>query len=331
MKNTLEGVKSIISLQKTTNDSPKIRSLQGHTVTDPRTIANTFFWYVAAEAQSEVPFSYKRFSGYLPLPNQDSYYISPYTKEEIIEIILSFERKKSVGPNSIPTKIPRLLTDDISEHLSIIFNTSFATGIFPEKLNVAKVIPIHVKDYKLECSNYMPISLLSNIDKILEKLIRSRLMTFLTKQKILYLKQLGFRKNFSTAHVIINLIDSIENASEQNKFACGVFIDFKKAFDTVDREILLKKLWHYGIRGIANSRFISCLTDRMQYISINGISSDLLKVSFGVPQGSVLSLLLFLVYINDLHDSIRFSSPFNFGDDTGLLNIQAACVPSKEL
>ena len=119
MKNTWEGIRSIISLQKTTNDSPTIISLEGHTVTDPRTIANTFnsfFWYVAAEAQSEVPFSYKRFSGYLPLPNQDSYYISPCTKEEIIEIILSFERKKSAGPNSIPTKIPRLLTDDISEH-----------------------------------------------------------------------------------------------------------------------------------------------------------------------------------------------------------------------
>ena len=147
-------------------------------------------------------------------------------------------------------------------------------------------------------------------------------MKFLTEQKTLYLKQFGFRKNFSTANAILNFIDGIENAFDKNKFACGVFIDLKKAFDKVDHEILLKKLWHYGIRGIANGWFKSYFTNRIQYVSINGISSDLLKVNFGVPQGSVLGPLLFLLYINDLHNSIRFSSPFHFADDTGLLNIQ---------
>ena len=110
--------------------------------------------------------------------------------------------------------------------------------------------------------------------------MHNRLMKFLTERKMLYLKQFGFRKNFSTAHVIINLIDSIENAFDKNKFACGVFIDLKKAFDTVDHEILFKKLWHYGLNPISQTR--------MQYVSIDGISSDLLKVNFGVPQGSVL-------------------------------------------
>ena len=186
--------------------------------------------------------------------------ISPCTKEEIIKIIPNFKPRKLAGPNSIPTKIPRLFTDDISEHLSIIFNTSFATGIFPEKLKVAKVIPIHKKDSKLECSNYRPISLLSNIDKILEKLMHNRLMKFLTEQKILYLKQFGFRKNLSTAHAIINLIDNIKDAIDKNKCACRLFIDLRKAFDKVDHEILLKKLWHYGIRGLANDWFKSYLT-----------------------------------------------------------------------
>ena len=131
-------------------------------------------------------------------------------------------------------------------------------------------------------------------------------MKFLNEQKILYLKQFSLRKNFSTANFIINLIDSIENAFDKNKFACQVFIDLKKAFDTVDHEILLKKLWHYGIRGITNDWFKSYLTNRMQYISIDGILSDLLKVNFGVPQGLVLGPLLFLLYIYDLHSSVNF-------------------------
>ena len=148
-------------------------------------------------------------------------------------------------------------------------------------------------------------------------------MEFLTEHKILYLKQFGFRKNITTAHAIINLIDNIINAFDQNKFTCRV-IDFKKAFDTVDQEILLKKLWHSGIRQIANDWFKWYLTNRIQYVSINEILSDLPKVNFRVPKGSVLGRLLFLLYKNDLHNSIRFSSPFHFADNTGLLNIQGS-------
>ena len=155
MKSTWKGIRSIISLQKTSNDSPKIINLEDHTVTNPRTIANTFNNFFCSVA-AEVLFSYKTFFEYLPPPNQDSIFISPCRKEEIIEIISNFKPKKSAGPNSIPTKILRLLTDDISEHLSIIFSISFATGIFHEKLKIAKVIPIHKKDSKLECSNTDP-------------------------------------------------------------------------------------------------------------------------------------------------------------------------------
>ena len=135
-----------------------------------------------------------------------------------------------------------------------------------------------------------------------------------------------YRKNLSCLHFDDELrVQERQQMKDQQSCisVCGVFIDLKKAFDTVDHEILLKKLWHYGIRGIANDDwFKPYLTNRMQCVSIDGISSYLLKVNFGVPQGSVLGPLLFLLYINDLHNSMRFYSPFHFADDTGLLKTQ---------
>ena len=271
MKNAWKGIRSIISLQKTTNDSPVI-SLKDHTVTVQPTIGNTlnsFFCLVAAKFQSEVPFSYKTFFEYLPPPNQDFFFIVPCTKEEIIKIISNFKPKKSAGPNSIPTKILRLLTDDISKHLSIIFNISLATGIFPEKLKVSKVILIHKKNPKLECSNYRAISFLSNIDKILEKLMHNRLMKFLNEQKILYLSLASGRffplpMQWNIDNVIDKIkyiIDNIKNAFDKNRFPCRVFVDLKKAFYTVDHQILFKRLWHHGITGIANDWFESYATN----------------------------------------------------------------------
>ena len=132
-----------------TIDSPKIISLRYHPVTNPQATANTFnsfFCLVAAEVESEVSFSYKTFFEYLPPLNHESFFISPCTKAELIEIFSNFTSEKLAGPNSIPTKIVKLPQDEISEHLSIIFNILFTTRIFPEKLKVAIVIPIHKKD-----------------------------------------------------------------------------------------------------------------------------------------------------------------------------------------
>ena len=159
--------------------------------------------------------------------------------------------------------------------------------MFPSELKLAKVIPIHKKESKVLCSNYRPISLLSNIDKILEKLMHSRVYKFLTKNNLIYPLQFGFRQQHSTTHALHHLIKSIMNALDDGNFACGIFVDLQKAFDTVDHEILLEKLNHYGIRGLTNNWFKSYLSDRKQYVSINGFDSSLAKITCGVPQGSV--------------------------------------------
>ena len=170
--------------------------------------------------------------------------ITATNKEEICKII-SLNTNKFCGPNSIPTKILHFVRDQISKHLATICNLSFSIGIFPTILKTAKVITIHKKDSKLEVSNYRPISLLSNIDKIFEKLTHSRLIEYLEERQILYYKQFGFRKNFSTNHVILNLLEIIQKALDGGQIACGIFIGLEKAFDTVSHDILLEKLEHH--------------------------------------------------------------------------------------
>ena len=155
----------------------------------------------------------------------------------------------------------------------------------------------------------------------MEKLMHKRLMEFLNNQKVLYKKQFGFQINFSTSHAVISLIENIEKAIDNRMFVCGVFVDLQKAFDTVDHNILLRKLSHYGIRDIANSLFSSYLSNRKQFATINGFDSKIQSFRYGVPQGSVLGPLL-LTNINYLHNATKFSQSFHFADDTSLLNIQ---------
>ena len=219
-------------------------------------------------------------------------------------------------------KILKLAKEQIAEHICFIYHLSFTTGIFPDSLKITKVTPVYKKGSKLECANYRPITLLSNLDKITEKLMHKRLLRFLNNQIVLYKKQFGFQKSFSTAHAVTSLIENTEKTIDNKMFVCRVFVDLQKAFDTVDHNILLHKLSHYGIRDIANCWFSSYLSNRKQFVTINGFDSEIQSFQYGVPQGSVLGPLLFLIYINDLHNAIKFSQSFHFADDTCLLNIQ---------
>ena len=235
---------------------------------------------------------------------------------------------KGTGPNSLPTKVLLMLKDEIAHPLSIIFNISLKTGTFPNILKLAETIPIYKKGSKMDTCNYRPISLLSNINKLFEKMMYNRVFTFLEANKCIYNLQFGFRSKHSTNHALIEITEKIRCALDNHESACGVFIDLQKAFDTVNHDILVDKLMHYGIRGVANSWFKSYLTERTQYVSIDGYKSNKSPMQHGVPQGSVLGPLLFLVYINDLHTAIPYSNTYHFADDTHLLN---TCVSPKQL
>ena len=270
-------------------------------ISDPKQVAETFnnyFSSIANELQNKIHYYGKDFSTFLKNGNQNNFFINPTNVTEVINNINDLSTNKALGPNSFPTDIFHLIKFSIAQPLVDIINLSFQKGIYIDGLKISKVVPVFKdKGSDLDHTNYRPISLLSNINKIIEKLMHERLYSFLEKNKCIYELQFGFRAAHSTTHALNDLTEDIRKAIDNNSFSVGVFIDLQKAFDTVDHDILIKKLDHYGIRGSANAWFKSYLSDRKQYVTINGVDSELKSMKYGVPQGSVLGPLLFLIYI----------------------------------
>ena len=181
-----------------------------------------------------------------------------------------------------------------------------------------KVIPLFKSGSKHQAQNYRPISLLSSISKVLEKLIKERLVKFLHKHKIIFEHQYGFCENHSTAHALIDILTTCYYNIENKQYTILMMMDLKKAFDTVNHEKLPHELYHYGIRGPSHELLTSCLSQRKQFVYASNLQSELQQVTFGVPQGSILGPLLFLIYINDLRNVLN-STPRLFADYTCLV------------
>jgi retron-type reverse transcriptase len=179
--------------------------------------------------------------------------------------------------------------------------------------------PIFKGNEKNRFENYRPISVLTCFSKLLEKLMVKRLIAFIDKDKILSKHQYGFRQNRSTEHAIIDFVDKITTAVDQGKFSVGIFLDLSKAFDTINHKILIRKLDHYGVRGVAKKWFENYLSNRKQLVKYNGVKSEEMTITTGVPQGSVLGPLLFLLYINDIQYCSELVSVILFADDTNIL------------
>ena len=251
--------------------------------------------------------------------NFNSIFLSPSTNAEVCLIIDRLKNKKAQRYTDVETKFIKYGKLIISPIISNLFNLCIETDVFPNCLKIAEVIPIYKKGDQNMPTNYRPISLLSQFDKIFEKMLFSRLFSYLDKNQLLNKNQFGFRPNSSTQFAISTIHDKLIKNIDNGLYTCCIFLDLSKAFDTVNHTILLWKLYHYfGIRGTALHLIESYLSNRYQYTNVQGHYSNKLKITTGVPQESCLGPLLFLLYINDLPLASEFDTTL-YADDTALM------------
>ena len=248
------------------------------------------------------------------------------SENAVLKAISRLKSKKSFGLDGISSYILKIAGSVVSKGLANIFNISISTGTFPDSWKIAKVAPIFKEGSKSEIGNYRPISVLSTVARVFERLVYDQLSSYMEKNKYLSKYQSGFRKFHSTVTSMLrNSNDWLLNMDRGN-YNGVVFFDIKKAFDTVDHEILLCKLNKYGISGVELSWFKSYLSDRKQSCFLNGESSSFKFVECGIPQGSCLGPLLFIIYINDLPNTFKNTTPSIFADDTGI-SVSSDSVP----
>ena len=288
-------------------------------ISDPKKVANKFnnyFLNVAEGLCEKIPKNNTRFQDYLKNPNKNKLTLKEATSDEVWKIIHDLDGKKSGDIFGISPDLVKLSAQVIAQILTIIFNQSIREGCFPSAMKVAKVLPLHKGDSMLSVGNYRPISLLPIFSKIFERLVYNRVIEFIDNNKILSELQFGFQKNKSTEQAVSTILSTLDEAKSRRDSSYCIFLDFAKAFDTVNHEILLKKLDHYGVSGVALDLLRSYLSNRTQQTEINGVLSDTGIIKHGVPQGSVLGPLLFLLYINDISESSKILKFFLFADDT---------------
>ena len=282
---------------------------------------NDFFVNIGNSVEAKIPTVDTHFSDFLKNTNNNnsSFFLKPVNEDELKIMICNLATSKSCGPNSIPTNLLKDNFEFFIQPLKHIINLSFSEGCFPQILKLAEVCPIFKKKDKNKCENYRPISLLSNLSKLFERAMHTRIYDFFESNKMLSDLQFGFRKNHSTNHALLDIVEKIKENLDKKTFSCGVFIDLEKAFDTVNHNILVKKLEFYGVRGLTNNWFASYLSNRQQRVKLDSKKSSFLNITCGVPQGSILGPLLFLIYINDMKNSVKNSILHHFADDTNLL------------
>lgn len=300
---------------------------KGHNISNGTEIANSFNNYFIKMTNVDNSLTQANPAAYIH-SNIHSMFLEPTNNIEVLKIIMSLRNTNSVGYDLLSTGILKQVAQVIAHPIAHIANLSLEQGIFPERLKCSIVKPLYKKGATTDLNNYRPVTLIPILSKVLEKIYYIRLQSYLDKYNILTKQQHGFRKNNSTTLASYNLLIKILNNINNRIPTVALFLDMSKAFDFVKHSILLQKLDKYGIRGQAYDWIASYLNDRKQIVRIRKLSesnrtiedfdSDIKINKYGVPQGSILGPLLFLVYINDLPCSINHECIL-FADDTTII------------
>ena len=235
-----------------------------------------------------------------------------------VKQVISSLKNSSAGWDELPTFVANKCVDGFIEPLTYLINSSIKEGVFPNELKLARVVPIFKAGDKTKLTNYRPISVLSFFSKVFERIMYNHLLDFIDKNHVIYQHQYGFRRKHSTQQAIITLVDRITNSLDKGDIVISVFLDLKKAFDTVDHPTLLNKLYAYGIRGSVFNWLKSYLNERSQFVVYGNSQSDTHIVTCGVPQGSILGPLLFIIYMNDICNVSNLLYTIMFADDTSV-------------
>ena len=332
IKKTWAAINNILNKRNLKQSLPEYFDVNKKQISDTAALAdlfNTFFTNIGADLANKLDCTGKRpMESYLTKKFNHSFEFKTISEAKVIEYFQTLKSKTSFGHDNISSHLLKAICPAIYKPLTHCINRSIQTGVFPTNLKLARILPIYKnKGDPHLMTNYRPISLLPAASKIYEKALYEQIYDYFTEHKLMLDSQYGFRKKHSTEHAAIELIDRLMDEIDKKNIPIAIFLDLSKAFDTLNHNILLQKLKYYGFKDSAISLMQSYLVNRKQYVEIEKIKSKTTTLITGVPQGSILGPLLFIICMNDINQASNVFKFILYADDSTLQTIVNSSSP----